>query len=107
MATVIQLGAKQAQGDDTVASKLADETTKLNNNIATDTKNAGQTAIAEPFDATISGGGSVVASAGNATSNATSTADATASADASATPTAAAPATATSKASKKKASKNN
>lgn len=56
MATKIQLEAKQAQGED-VADKLAEETTKLNNNIATDAKNAGQTSIAEPFDATISGGG--------------------------------------------------
>ncbi|KAH9881800.1 hypothetical protein J1614_000971 [Plenodomus biglobosus] len=57
MATKIQLEAKQAQGDDSVAEKLAEETTKLNNNIATDQENAGQTSIAEPFDATISGGG--------------------------------------------------
>ncbi|KAF2845500.1 hypothetical protein T440DRAFT_265751 [Plenodomus tracheiphilus IPT5] len=57
MATKIQLQAKQAQGDDSVAEKLADETKKLNNNIATDKKNAGQTSIAESFDATISGGG--------------------------------------------------
>ncbi|USP78903.1 small secreted protein [Curvularia clavata] len=54
MATVIKLQAQQAQGQD-VAAKLADETKKLNNNIALDTKAAGQTSIAEPFDATISG----------------------------------------------------
>lgn len=56
MATKIELEAKQAQGED-VADKLAAELKKLNNNIATDEKNAGQTSIAEPFDATISGGG--------------------------------------------------
>jgi hypothetical protein len=38
-----------------VAEKLAEETKKLNTNIALDTKAAGQVSIAEPFDATISG----------------------------------------------------
>lgn len=55
MATKIQLEAKMAQGED-VAEKLAEETTKLNNNIKTDKGNAGQVSIAESFDATISGG---------------------------------------------------
>ncbi|CAI6342257.1 unnamed protein product [Periconia digitata] len=54
-ATKLQLEAKQAQGED-VADKLADELKKLNNNIATDKKNAGQPSTALPFDATISGG---------------------------------------------------
>lgn len=53
MATVIKLEAQQAQGQD-VAAKLAEETTKLNNNIATDEANAGQPSTAVPFDATIS-----------------------------------------------------
>ncbi|CAN9114026.1 hypothetical protein CUC08_Gglean002743 [Alternaria sp. MG1] len=57
MATVIKLQAQQAQGDDSVADKLAEEMTKLNNNIKQDTAAAGQVSIAEPFDATISGGG--------------------------------------------------
>lgn len=56
MATVIKLQAQQAQGDD-VADKLADEMTKLNNNIAQDEDAAGQVSIAEPFDATISSSG--------------------------------------------------
>ncbi|KAI8942295.1 hypothetical protein NX059_000374 [Plenodomus lindquistii] len=56
-ATVIELEAKQAQGDASVAAKLEEETTKLNNNIALDTEAAGQVSIAEPFDATISGSG--------------------------------------------------
>jgi hypothetical protein len=47
MATVIKLEAQQAQGDASVAAKLAEETKKLDNNIATDVKNAGQ------FDAAI------------------------------------------------------
>ncbi|KAL6702562.1 hypothetical protein ACN47E_001345 [Coniothyrium glycines] len=72
MATKIELEAKQAQGED-VADKLAAETTKLNNNIATDTKNAGQTSIAEPFNAVISGGGNVAAGAANGNNNAAST----------------------------------
>ena len=55
-ATVIKLMAQQAAGKD-VADQLADETKKLNNNIATDKKNAGQVSIAESFDATISGSG--------------------------------------------------
>lgn len=54
MASVIKLQAQQAQGQD-VAAKLAEETKKLNNNIALDTKAAGQASVAEPFDATISG----------------------------------------------------
>ncbi|KAL1798555.1 hypothetical protein ACET3X_002592 [Alternaria dauci] len=57
MATVIKLQAQQAQGDDSVADKLAEEMTKLNNNIELDTAAAGQVSIAEPFDATISGAG--------------------------------------------------
>ncbi|KAF2019430.1 hypothetical protein BU24DRAFT_459103 [Aaosphaeria arxii CBS 175.79] len=56
MATKIQLESKQANGED-VSAKLADELKKLNNNIATDTKNAGQASTAVDFDATISGGG--------------------------------------------------
>ncbi|KAF1938196.1 hypothetical protein EJ02DRAFT_469076 [Clathrospora elynae] len=59
-ASTIALKANQAQGED-VAAKLADETKKLNNNIAIDTKNAGQTSIAEPFDGAISGGGKIAA----------------------------------------------
>lgn len=65
MATKIQLEAKQAQGQD-VAAKLADETKKLNNNIATDTKNAGNPSTALPFDANITGEGSTAAGAGTA-----------------------------------------
>ncbi|KAH7089238.1 hypothetical protein FB567DRAFT_328604 [Paraphoma chrysanthemicola] len=53
MATVIKLEAQQAQGAD-VAAKLEEETTKLNNNIATDKENAGNPSTAVPFDATIS-----------------------------------------------------
>jgi hypothetical protein len=53
MATVIKLEAQQAQGAD-VAEKLATETTKLDNNIATDKKNAGNPSTAVPFDADIS-----------------------------------------------------
>jgi hypothetical protein len=53
MATVIKLEAQQAQGAD-VAEKLAAETTKLDNNIATDKKNAGNPSTAVPFDADIS-----------------------------------------------------
>jgi len=56
MATVIKLQAQQAQGDD-VADQLAEEMTKLNNNIAQDEDAAGQVSIAEPFDATISASG--------------------------------------------------
>jgi hypothetical protein len=52
MATVIKLEAQQAQGED-VAAKLAEETKKLDNNIATDVKNAGQASTAVPFDAAI------------------------------------------------------
>lgn len=56
MATVLKLQAQQAQGED-VATDLATETKKLNNNIALDAKAAGQVSIAEPFTATISGKG--------------------------------------------------
>lgn len=56
MATVIKLQAQQAQGDD-VAEKLAEETKKLDTNVALDTAAAGQVSIAEPFDAKISGSG--------------------------------------------------
>ncbi|KAF2032504.1 hypothetical protein EK21DRAFT_87097 [Setomelanomma holmii] len=51
-ATVIKLQAQQAQGQD-VADDLATETTKLNNNIATDKKNAGKPSTALSFDANI------------------------------------------------------
>ena len=63
MATKIELEAKQAQGEN-VAAKLEDELKKLNNNIATDKKNAGKSSTALPFDATISGGGKVATGAG-------------------------------------------
>ncbi|KAJ4379817.1 hypothetical protein N0V86_005001 [Didymella sp. IMI 355093] len=63
MATKIQLEAKQAQGED-VAAKLEEELTKLNNNIATDTKNAGKASTALPFDADITGAGAATAGAG-------------------------------------------
>ncbi|KAH8728614.1 hypothetical protein GQ44DRAFT_674966 [Phaeosphaeriaceae sp. PMI808] len=53
MATVIKLEAQQAQGGN-VAAQLQAETTKLDNNIATDKKNAGKASTAIPFDATIS-----------------------------------------------------
>jgi hypothetical protein len=53
MATVIKLEVQEAQGDD-VAAKLAEETKKLDNNIATDVKNKGQASTAVPFDGTIS-----------------------------------------------------
>ncbi|KAF3044917.1 hypothetical protein E8E11_005525 [Didymella keratinophila] len=65
MATKIELEAKQAQGED-VAAKLEEELTKLNNNIATDKKNAGNPSTALPFDANITGGGATAAGAGNA-----------------------------------------
>ncbi|KAL5115081.1 hypothetical protein ACEQ8H_006996 [Pleosporales sp. CAS-2024a] len=52
-ASVIKLQAQQAQGQD-VATKLAEETKKLNNNIATDKNNAGKASTAVPFDANIS-----------------------------------------------------
>jgi hypothetical protein len=64
MATKIQLEAKQAQGED-VAAKLEEELTKLNNNIAADTKNAGKPSTALPFDAKITGAGTAAAGAGN------------------------------------------
>ena len=54
MATKIQLEAKQAQGED-VADKLAEELKKLNNNIATDVKNAGKASTALKFDAAVTG----------------------------------------------------
>lgn len=72
MATKIELEAKQAQGED-VSAKLADESKKLDNNIATDKKNAGNPSTALPFDATISGGGNVAAGAGAAGNNGTAT----------------------------------
>jgi hypothetical protein len=53
MATVIKLEAQQAQGQADVAEKLAEETTKLDNNITIDVKNKGQASTAVPFDATI------------------------------------------------------
>jgi hypothetical protein len=53
MATVIKLEAQEAQGDD-VAAKLAEETKKLDNNIATDVKNKGKASTAVPFDGAIS-----------------------------------------------------
>jgi hypothetical protein len=62
MATKIELMAKAAQGEDTSA-KLAEETKKLNNNIALDAAAAGQASTALPFDATISGGGDAGAAA--------------------------------------------
>jgi cell division protein FtsB len=52
MATVIKLEAQEAQGED-VAAKLAEETKKLDNNIATDKKSAGQPSTAVPFEAAI------------------------------------------------------
>lgn len=64
MATKLELEAKQAQGED-VSAKLEEELKKLNNNIATDKENAGSPSTALPFDATVSGGGNVAASAGN------------------------------------------
>ncbi|KAJ4366071.1 hypothetical protein N0V95_000298 [Ascochyta clinopodiicola] len=63
MATKLQLEAKQAQGED-VAAKLDDELKKLDNNIATDKKNAGKPSTALPFDATITGEGSTAPAAG-------------------------------------------
>jgi hypothetical protein len=53
MATVIKLEAQEAQGSD-VTAKLAEETKKLNTNIALDVKNAGQASTAVPFDGAIS-----------------------------------------------------
>lgn len=40
--TTLGLQIKQAQGDSTAAADITTETTKLNNNIALDTKAAGQ-----------------------------------------------------------------
>jgi hypothetical protein len=50
-ATSLELQIKAAQGEDT-AAKLADETKKLNNNIALDKKAAGQPSTKLAFDAT-------------------------------------------------------
>ncbi|KAF1928062.1 uncharacterized protein M421DRAFT_5712 [Didymella exigua CBS 183.55] len=65
-ATKIQLLAQQAQGQD-VAARMTEELAKLNTNIATDKKNAGNPSTALPFDATITGGGATAAGAGNNT----------------------------------------
>lgn len=51
-ATIMKLEAQQAQGED-VTEKLAEEQTKLANNIQQDVDEAGNTATAVPFDATI------------------------------------------------------
>lgn len=48
----MKLQAQEAQGED-VADKLAEEQTKLDNNIQQDTDEAGNTATAVDFDATI------------------------------------------------------
>lgn len=48
----MKLEAQQAQGED-VSAKLTEEQTKLANNIQQDTDEAGNTATAVPFDATI------------------------------------------------------
>lgn len=48
----MKLEAQQAQGED-VAEKLAEEQTKLANNIQQDVDEAGNTATAVPFEATI------------------------------------------------------
>lgn len=50
-ATVLELQIKAAQGEDT-STKLADETKKLNNNIALDKAAAGGAATKLTFDAT-------------------------------------------------------
>ncbi|ORY63338.1 uncharacterized protein BCR38DRAFT_436577 [Pseudomassariella vexata] len=50
-ATVLQLEAQQAQGEN-VTAKLTEETTKLNKNIADDEANAGKASTGLPFDAT-------------------------------------------------------
>ncbi|KAF1955811.1 hypothetical protein CC80DRAFT_505125 [Byssothecium circinans] len=69
MATVLKLEAQQAQGED-VAAKLAEEQTKLDNNIATDVENAGNPSTALAFDATIQGAGAGAAGANGAGANA-------------------------------------
>ncbi|CAN8097946.1 unnamed protein product [Discula destructiva] len=51
-ATVLKLQIQEAQGED-VAAKLAEEQTKLNNNIALDQAEAGNPSTAVPFDAEI------------------------------------------------------
>lgn len=51
-ATVLGLGAQQAQGKD-VADKLATEQGKLDKNIAQDEAEAGNPSTAVPFDAAI------------------------------------------------------
>lgn len=48
----MKLQAQQAQGQD-VADKLAEETTKLNNNIKTDEADAGKASTAVSFTGTI------------------------------------------------------
>lgn len=48
----MKLEAQQAQGED-VADKLAEEQTKLDNNIKQDKAEAGNTATAVSFDASI------------------------------------------------------
>ncbi|KAJ4352536.1 uncharacterized protein N0V89_007885 [Didymosphaeria variabile] len=55
-ATILKLQAQQAQGED-VADKLAEEQTKLDNNIAQDVAAAGQASTALEFDAQITGAG--------------------------------------------------
>ncbi|KAF1972082.1 hypothetical protein BU23DRAFT_590221 [Bimuria novae-zelandiae CBS 107.79] len=52
-ATVLKLQAQQAQGDASVAAKLEEEQTKLQNNIDQDVAEAGAASTALPFDATI------------------------------------------------------
>ncbi|KFX93642.1 hypothetical protein O988_06697 [Pseudogymnoascus sp. VKM F-3808] len=49
-AAVLALQIQEAQGDDSVASKLAEEQKKLDNNIALDAKAAGQDSTAISFD---------------------------------------------------------
>ncbi|KAI6359513.1 hypothetical protein MCOR25_007021 [Pyricularia grisea] len=49
-ATILKLQSQQAQGED-VADKLAEEQKKLDNNIAADTKRAGQASTALQFTA--------------------------------------------------------
>ncbi|ELR05083.1 hypothetical protein VC83_08383 [Pseudogymnoascus destructans] len=51
-AAVLALQIQEVQGDSSVASKLAVEQKKLNNNIALDTKAAGQDSTAVSFDGT-------------------------------------------------------
>ena len=61
-ATKLELEAKQAQGEN-VATKLAAELKKLNNNISLDKAAAGEPSTALKFSATISGGGAAKAKA--------------------------------------------